>query len=90
MERFFFPILTVTPADVRAVGQTQQVLAEGYGQQIIAVLQEDQARFFRGDPKTSLVFIAVARTIWALLRTQCQGLAKIEKYSRSFAQIFES
>lgn len=37
-------ILTVTPADLRAVGQTQQALAEQYRQQIIAAIEEDRAR----------------------------------------------
>ena len=56
-------ILAVTPADVRAGGQTQQALAEAYRQQIIAALQEDRVRFFRGNPKASLILIAVATII---------------------------
>ncbi len=53
-------ILTVTPADVQAVGQTQQALAQRYRQQIIAAIEEDRARFFKGDPRTSLPLIAAA------------------------------
>lgn len=53
-------ILTVTPSDVRAVGQTQQTLAEQYQQQIIAAIKQDRVRFFRGDPKIFLPLIVAA------------------------------
>ncbi len=60
-------ILAVTPADVGAGGQTQQALAEAYRQQIIAALQEDRTRFFRGDQKASLILIAVATIVFIVI-----------------------
>ena len=55
--------LTVTPPDVLAVSQPQQALAEQDRQQTISAQQKDQARFFKGDTKKSLIFIAVATIV---------------------------
>ncbi len=53
-------ILTITPADAEAIGQTQQALADRYRQQIITALEQDRAKFIRAELKIVLPLIAGA------------------------------